>query len=411
MNINLDLVQTLSVAAFVLLIGHIIKQHFFVFQKYFIPAPVIGGILASIVVMCLRYANLVTFTFDTTLQSLFMTAFFTTVGFMASFKLLLQGGIGVVVMLFAAVLLLVLQNTLGCSLSVLFGLDAKFGLVLGSVSLTGGHGTVGAFGATIEALGVKGAQSAGFAAATFGLVAGCLIGGPIGRYLLTRHKIVTHDDKTANEIMEEEVVKEVVGSDVHADAFSGQYLLKAAICIAIAMGIGSYVAPLVKMYVSQSLTLPGYIGPMLVAAIARNILDSTRQGIPMAAIDALGSISLSIFLSMAMMTMKLWELADLALPIIVILFAQTALVILFAVFVTYHVMRRKIIGSDYDSTVICTGHCGFALGATPTAIANMTSFCEVNGFSTKAFFIIPLIGSLFIDFCNAAVIAFFINFL
>ena len=414
-NINFDMVQTLAVAAFVLYAGGKIKSHVKVLQKYFIPAPVIGGILASVIIMCLRHAEVLRFSFDTTLQSLFMSAFFTTVGFMASFKLLLQGGIGVVVMLFVSAILLVSQNALGCSLASLFGLDPKFGLMVGSVSLTGGHGTVGAFGATIESSGVKGALTAGFAAATFGLVAGCIIGGPVGRYLLLRHKIQTHDDKSENEIMEEEVVKEVVGPDIHEDPFSGHNFMKSAVCIAVAMGAGSVVAPVVKQYTSffmdGGLILPGYIGPMLIAALMRNILDYLKKGIPMIAIDAIGSVSLSIFLSMAMMTMKLWELAELALPIITILFAQTLLVILFVVFVTYNFMRRKVIGTDYDSAVICTGHCGFGMGSTPTAMANMTSFCEVNGFSTRAFFIIPLIGSLFIDFINAMVISIYINIL
>lgn len=406
--------QTLAVAAAVFFLGSKIKQRVKLFQEFFIPAPVIGGILMSALILALRHYGILTISFDTTLQSLFMTAFFTTVGFMASLRLMAKGGLGVAVMLLVSGLLLIAQNVTGCSMAYLFGLDPKFGLMVGSVSLTGGHGTVGAFGATIEEMGIAGAQSAGFAAATYGLIVGCLIGGPVGRVLMKRFKIVPHDDKKEAEILQSEPAVDVVGPDVHPDAFSGNNLMNAAVCIAVSMGIGSLVSPFVKDHthwlMDGGLSLPAYIGPMLVAALIRNISDFFNKNIPMVAIDALGSISLSIFLSMAMMTMKLWELTELALPIVAILSAQTLLVISFVYLVTFRVMRMKFLGTPYDSAVICAGHCGFGLGATPTAVANMTAFCEANGFSTKAFFIIPLIGALFIDFANALIISFFLNF-
>ena len=415
MELKFDMVQTMAIAAALLFVGNYIKQRVCVIKRYYIPAPVVSGIIASLIILFGRQTGLFSVTFDVTLQSLFMNAFFTTVGFMASLKLLSQGGLGVVVMLIAATLLLTLQNVIGCSLASVFDLDPKFGLITGSVSLTGGHGTVGAFGKTIEDLGVVGAQTAGFAAATYGLIVGCLIGGPIGKLLLKRNKVKVHNDKAADEVINAEPTKDVVSTDTRPDPFSGTNLINATVCIAISMGLGSLVAPYVKAHtlwlMKDGLMLPSYLGPMLIAALIRNITDFAKRPIPMEAIDSLGSISLSIFLSMAMMTMKIWELIDLAIPLITILLVQTLLVILFVYFCTFRIMKIKAIGSPYDSTVICTGHCGFALGATPTAVANMTSFCEINGFSVKAFFIVPLIGSLFIDFINATVITTFINVL
>lgn len=397
-----NMAETLAIVAVLLFLGRWIKNKSEFLQKFFIPAPVVSGLIFSIFVFIGRQTNAFQFDFDLTLQNFLMIAFFTTVGFMASFKLLAQGGVGVAIFLVVATGLVICQDAIGVTLSKVLGMNPLFGLIVGSVPLTGGHGTAGAFGATIEELGVVGARTAGFAAATYGLVMGCLIGGPVARRLMIKHNLKGEDNKAQDPDLKAEKVE-----------VTEEKILNAVIIIAVAMGIGASIPPFVKAHtgwlIKGGLALPAYIGPMLVAAVLRNIADSIKKPLPMKEIDIVGSISLSVFLSMALMTMKLWELVELAVPMIIILAVQTIFVILYTYFVTYNVMRLPFIATKYDAAVMVTGHCGFGMGATPTAIANMESFTSVNGFSTKAFFIVPLVGALFIDFTNAAVITFFIN--
>jgi ESS family glutamate:Na+ symporter len=392
--------ETLAIAAILLFLGRKIKAKSNLLQRFFIPAPVVSALIFCIVVFIGNRTNIFLLEFDLTLQNFLMIAFFTTVGFLASFKLLAQGGVGVILFLIVATGLLTFQNVIGVALAKLFGMHPLFGLVVGSIPLTGGHGTAGSFGTSLETLGVIGAKTAGLAAATFGLVMGCLVGGPVAGKLMKSYKIKGVDNKKEDPDVKKE-----------KSEITGDKILNAVIIIAIAMGLGSFIPPYVKAHtvwlVKGGLSLPAYIGPMLVAALIRNIMDVFGSHMPMKEIDVIGEVSLSLFLSMALMTMKLWELIDLAIPMIVILLVQTTFVILYTYFITYNVM--KLIVSKYDSAVIVSGHCGFGMGATPTAIANMESFTSVNGFSTSAFFIVPLVGALFVDFTNAAVLTFFIN--
>lgn len=399
---KIGMAETLAISVVLLMLGRWIKGKSPLLQKFFIPAPVVSGLIFSIIVLVGRQTGAFSLAFDLTLQNFLMIAFFTTVGFMASFKLLAQGGIGVAVFLAVATGLVVCQDVIGVVLAKAMGQHPLFGLIVGSIPLTGGHGTAGAFGATIRDLGVVGADTAGIAAATFGLVMGCLIGGPVARRLMIKHNLKGEDNKAEDKDLKAET------SEITEDK-----ILYAVVAISIAMGIGAYIPPFVKAnthwLIKGGLSLPAYIGPMLVAAVIRNICDSMKKPLPMKEIDVVGNISLSIFLSMALMTMKLWELTELAIPMIAILAIQTVFVMLYTYFVTYNVMRLPFIASNYDAAVMVTGHCGFGMGATPTAIANMEAFTSVNGFSTKAFFIVPLVGALFIDFTNAAVITIFIN--
>ena len=399
---KIGMAETLAISVVLLMLGRWIKGKSPMLQKFFIPAPVVSGLIFSIIVLIGRQTGAFSLAFDLTLQNFLMIAFFTTVGFMASFKLLAQGGIGVAVFLAVATGLVVCQDIIGVTLSKLLGQHPLFGLIVGSIPLTGGHGTAGAFGATIRDLGVVGADTAGIAAATFGLVMGCLIGGPVARRLMIAHNLKGEDSKAEDKDLKAET------SEITEDK-----ILYAVVAISVAMGIGAYIPPFVKEHtqglIKGGLSLPAYIGPMLVAAVIRNICDSIKKPLPMKEIDVVGNISLSIFLSMALMTMKLWELTELAIPMIAILAVQTIFVMLYTYFITYNVMRLPFIASKYDAAVMVTGHCGFGMGATPTAIANMEAFTSVNGFSTKAFFIVPLVGALFIDFTNAAVITIFIN--
>lgn len=388
MIFTFNMYQTLGLAIILLLFGNWIKMKVSVFQKYFIPAPVIGGLIFSILVTIGHMNGLFSFTFDSVLKDFFMVIFFTSVGFLASFALLKKGGIGVALFLLAAIILVIIQNSVGVTLAKVFGLNAGIGLAAGSIPLTGGHGTAGAFGPYLEDLGVAGATVVAVASATYGLVSGCVIGGPIAKRLKDRFSLVCVGE-SREEDGKNETVEEI-------DPVTEKSMFQAVCMIGIAMGIGSCITPIVKS--NLELSLPVYLMPMVVAAIMRNIVDAKGKT-PIDEIQIIGNICLSLFLAMAMMTMQLWQLADLAVPLITILLVQTAIMGLYAYFVTFNIMGR-----DYDAAVMATGHCGFGMGATPNAIANMEAFTSVNGFSVKAFFVIPLVGSLFIDFLNAVII-------
>ena len=386
--------QTLAIAIVVLLIGKWVKKQVVFFEKYFIPAPVIGGVIYSIFALVGRMTGAFEFEFDSILKDFLMIAFFTTIGFTASFKLLKKGGVQVFIFLAAATGLVICQNIIGISLAKVFNMHPLMGLATGSIPLTGGHGTAAAFGPALEAGGAVGATTVAIAGATFGLIAGCLLGGPVAKRLMIQYKLIPN---------KEEDFLEHDKKDDHAlkEKISETSLFTSIVYISIAMGLGTLILPIFK---KLGITLPVYIGAMIIAAIIRNILDAKQNDLPLHTIDTIGSLSLQLFLAMALMSMKLWELADLAGPLVVIMLIQTAFMAFFAYFITFRSM-----GSDYDAAVIATGHCGFGLGATPNAMANMESFTAANGPSPNAFFVLPLVGALFIDFSNAAVITTFLN--
>ncbi|MGL6024294.1 MAG: sodium/glutamate symporter [Cetobacterium sp.] len=389
-----NMAETLATAVVLLLIGRYVKQKIIFFEKFFIPAPVIGGIIFSVITLLGRNTGMFEFSFNGALKDLLMVAFFTTIGFLASLKLLKKGGIQVFIFLCTASVLVVIQNLVGISLAKLFNLNPLIGIAAGSVPLTGGHGTSGAFGPVLEAAGATGAMSVAIASATFGLVAGCMIGGPVAKRLMSKYGLVGHKEEEFLTSKEDSktVLKEIV---------TEESIFSSIIYITLSMGIGGLLTPVVKKY---GIVLPAYIGPMLIAAILRNVIDTKEIKLPLHTIKIVGSISLQLFLAMALMSMKLWELAALAVPLIVILLVQTIIMALYAYFVTF-----KIMGKDYDAAVISSGHCGFGMGATPNAMANMESFTAANGPSPVAFFVLPLVGALFIDFTNATIITIFIN--
>ena len=387
-----DMYLTLGLAIILYLLGSGIKAKVGFLQKYYIPAPVIGGTLFSIVMLIGHNLGLFTFTFDGNLKNFFMVVFFTSVGFLASVSALKKGGIATLLFLAAAAVLCVVQDGVGIALAKVFGLNPGIGLAAGSIPLTGGHGTSGAFGPYLEERGVSGATVVAIASATYGLVAGCLLGGPIAKRLKDKHNLVCKEGN-AKEAQQQAENEETLAQKA---TMTEKSFFKAACMIGIAMGVGGLITPLIK---KAGLSLPAYLIPMLLAAIMRNIVDATPNKTPIDEIGIIGSVCLSFFLAIALMSMKLWELADLAIPLIVILLVQTVVMGLFAYFVTFNLMGR-----DYDAAVMATGHCGFGMGATPNAIANMEAFTSVNGFSTKAFLAVPLVGSLFIDFVNAFII-------
>jgi glutamate:Na+ symporter, ESS family len=392
MMIKLDSIQTLALAVFVLVIGEFLRKRNRFLEYFCIPAPVLGGILFSIISLFGYISKTFMFEFDETLKNIFLIAFFTTIGFSASLKLLRKGGLQVFVFLLISTVLVASQNILGILIANLFGLHPYIGLATGSTALVGGPGTAGAFGPLFEHAGVKGAAAVAMAAATFGLVAGSLSGGPIGRSLIDKHNL-THN------FTSEEIEEIAVTRQTHLDTES---LLRSSIIIVLAMGIGTIIS---NFFRDMNLTFPPYIGGMLAAALIRNIYDFSKKELVMEEIEALGNISLAFFLSMALMSLRLWQLVDLALPMIIILLIQVFLMCIFAYFIVF-----KMMGEDYDAAIMASGICGFGLGATANAMANMETLTETyHRKAARAFFIVPLVGSLFIDFVNAFAITAFMN--
>lgn len=395
MDITLDMYQTVAVAVVVLMIGNFLKKKISFLQKFCIPSPVIGGLLFAIFTLILYATGIAVIDFDDTLKEVCMVLFFTSVGFQANLKVLKSGGKALIVFLVLVVALMIGQNFASIGLANVLGLDSLTGMTTGSIPMIGGHGTAGAFGPVLEDFGVSGATTVCTAAATFGLIAGSLMGGPIGNRLIKKHNLLdtikTEDDSF---LVEEE--------EKHERHFS--MYAPAVFQLIIAVGIGTIVSELLSL---TGMTFPIYIGAMIVAAIMRNIGEYTGKiTIHMGEINDLGGICLSLFLGIAMITLKLWQLADLALPLVILLAGQTVLMFLFAYFVVYNIMGR-----DYDAAVIAAGTCGFGMGATPNAMANMQAICDKYAPSVKAYLIIPIVGSLFADFLNSLTITFFINLL
>lgn len=395
MEIQIDMYQTLAVSVLVLILGQFLKKRINFLEKFCIPAPVIGGLLFA-VLTCVCYSlGIAEFTFDDTLREVCMVFFFTSVGFQANLKVLKSGGKSLFIFLGLVVVLIVFQNFLALGVSKLLHLDPLVGLCTGSIPMVGGHGTAGAFGPVLEDFDVKGATTICTAAATFGLIAGSLIGGPIGKRLIDRKKLLDTAVAEDDSILVEDEKKHERHTNMYAAA---------VFQLIIAVGIGTIISELLT---KTGLTFPIYIGAMIAASVIRNIGEySGKFDIYMGEINNLGGICLSLFLGMAMITLKLWQLAELALPLIILLSAQLILMILFTYFVVFNVMGR-----DYDAAVLSAGTCGFGMGATPNAMANMQAICDRYVPSVKAYLIIPLIGSLFADFLNSLVITFFINIL
>ena len=395
MEIQIDMYQTLAVSVLVLILGQFLKKRINFLEKFCIPAPVIGGLLFA-VLTCVCYSlGIAEFTFDDTLREVCMVFFFTSVGFQANLKVLKSGGKSLFIFLGLVVVLIVSQNFLALGVSKLLHLDPLVGLCTGSIPMVGGHGTAGAFGPVLEDFDVKGATTICTAAATFGLIAGSLIGGPIDKRLIDRKKLLDTAVAEDDSILVEDEKKHERHTNMYAAA---------VFQLIIAVGIGTIISELLT---KTGLTFPIYIGAMIAAAVIRNIGEySGKFDIYMGEINNLGGICLSLFLGMAMITLKLWQLAELALPLIILLSAQLILMMLFTYFVVFNVMGR-----DYDAAVLSAGTCGFGMGATPNAMANMQAICDRYVPSVKAYLIIPLIGSLFADFLNSLVITFFINIL
>ena len=395
MKIELDMYQTMAVAVLVLMLGKFLKKRVNFLERFCIPAPVIGGVIFAVFTCICYVTGVAEFTFDDILKEVCMVFFFTSVGFQANLKVLRSGGKAMIVFLGLVITLIVSQNFLAVGLSKLLNISPLVGLCTGSIPMVGGHGTAGAFGPILEDFGIGGATTLCTAGATFGLIAGSVMGGPVGRRLIEKKKLLDTVVQEDDSLLVEEEKKHERHTSMYPSA---------VFQIIIAIGIGTIVSELLSL---TGMTFPIYIGAMIVAACIRNIGEySGKFTIYMGEINDIGGISLSLFLGMAMITLKIWQLAELALPLVILLAGQTLLILFFTYFVVFNVMGR-----DYDAAVLSSGVCGFGMGATPNAMANMQALCEKYEPSVKAYLLVPLVGSLFADFLNSLVVTFFINFL
>ncbi len=387
--------QTLAAAVGVLYLGGFLKKKIKFLETFCIPAPVVGGIVFALLSCLLHGLGIVEFQFDETLKTVCMVMFFTSVGFQANLKVLKAGGKSLVVFLLCLVVLIFTQNFVAVGISKLMGISPLVGMCTGSIPMVGGHGTSGAFGTVLEDFGIKGATTVCTAAATFGLIIGSTMGGPIGRRLILKHDLLKTAVAEDPSILEEDEQKHHRSVSMYAPA---------AYQLAIAMGIGTVLSWLLSM---TGMTFPIYIGSMIAAAFMRNIGEyGGKIHIHMGEINDIGGICLSLFLGIAMITLQLWQLAELALPMIILLLAQVVLMAMFSYFLVYNVMGR-----DYDAAVLAAGTCGFGMGATPNAMANMQALTEKFVPSIKAYMLVPIVGSMFADFINSLVITAFINFI
>ncbi len=386
-----DMYQTLMIAVLALLLGRLIRKKFPVFKRFCIPAPVIGGLIVS-VITCIFYATgILTIAFDDTFREICMIFFFTSVGFQANLKALKAGGKGIVILLILLVGLITSQNLIAIGLSKPLGISPLTAFCTGSIPMVGGHGTAGAFGPVLEDFGVTGASTICTAAATYGLIVGSLIGGPLADRLIRKRDLIKTAVSPEEGGTEDKSVKKLAGG------YAG-----AVFILVIAVGLGTVVTMLLRQ---TGLTFPVYIGAMIIAAVIRNIGEYTGK-IPLFKdkVQDIGSIMLSLFLGVAMITLRIWELASLALPMIILLLAQTIWMLFYAGIIVFRAM-----GKNYDSAVITAGFCGFGMGATPNAMANMQAVTARYVPSAKAFLLIPIVGSLFSDFLNSIIITFFLN--
>lgn len=410
MEFTFNAFYTLIAAVIVLLLGRLLVNKIDFLKRYNIPEPVAGGLVAAIVSLLVNQFWGYSITTSSALQTSFMLIFFASIGLSANFTKLRQGGIGLIIFLIAISTFIVLQNIVGISLATLLGIDPLIGLIAGSITLTGGHGTAGAWGEILETqYGIQGALALGMASATFGLIIGGLIGGPLAKTLINRHQLAvprtdeqiekrdnTPADQDSNEFIPFEYPHQV--RLITADNAITTLGLFAA-CLAFA----EFMTGVAK---GTMFELPTFVWALAGGVVLRNVLESIfKVNIFDRAIDVFGNASLSLYLAMALLSLKLWQLADLAGPLMVILGAQALTMALYAAFVTFRLM-----GKNYDAAVLAAGHCGFGMGATPTAVANMQAITNMYGPSYKAFLIVPLCGAFFVDLINVAVIQSILKF-
>lgn len=393
MSLNLDMYMTAGVGVVALLLGMCFNKWIPFLKRFCIPVPVSGGLVISLLFLLLYGVLGLDISFDGTIKDISMTLFFTSVGYQSNMRVLKQGGKPLVVMIILVAVLIISQNLLSLGIAKGMGVSSLVGMATGSIPMCGGHGTAGGFSPLLEKMGLEGADSITMAAATFGLIAGSLIGGPLGEMLIRRHKLA-EEIHTNDEIMTLEASEGASSLKRYTQAL-GQLF------VAMALGMG-----LSKLIAMTGITVPTYFGSLVVAAILRNVFGHKEDALCLKETIGIGELSLSIFLGIAMSTLKLWELAGLMLPLFVILMSQALFMALYAIFVAF-----PAFGKNYDAAMLVSGLCGFGLGATPNAMANMSAVSYKYHYSVKPFIIVPVVGAMFVDIINTGVITFFLNLL
>ena len=406
--VSLDMYQTAGIGVAALLLGILFTRTIPFLKRFCIPAPVSGGLLVSLLTLACYSLLGVEFSFDGTIKDISMMLFFTSVGYQSNMKALKQGGRTLIVMVILVAVLIIIQNLISVGSAKALGIDPLVGMAAGSIPMCGGHGTSGGFSPVLEQMGLTGAQSITMACATFGLVAGSMIGGPLAELLVRKNNL-------ASESHSQDVVTGLEGSEASPESKelrpqSGERSFrdysKAVYLLVLAMAAGMCLSKLLAL---TGITFPTYFGALIAACIIRNVTEGFSGGRDILCIDkivSLGDICLSLFLGIAMSTLRLWELASLVLPLCVILLAQVAFMALFVYFVAF-----RSLGRDYDAAVLVSGLCGFGLGATPNAMANMSAVCLKYRYAVNPFIIVPVIGAMFVDIINTTVITVFLNLL
>ena len=384
LNINADAVMTTAMAAVLLLIGYFIKSKVSILNKYCIPAPVVGGFLFMFVTFAGHVTNTFKFNFTTSFQDPFMLAFFTTVGLGASFSLLKKGGILLVIYWATAGVISIFQNVIGIAVSKVISLEAPYALLASAISMIGGHGAAGAYGKTFAEMGYSAGIEVGAAAATFGLISAVLVGGPLARRLIVKYDLKPDEDENFE-------------SDIDTvNASTGEKLasldvIKNVTVILVCMAVGTVISGWIGKLIGMS--FPTYVGAMFVAVIVRNVNEGAHfYNFSFSLVDGIGDVMLSLYLAIALMTLKLWELAGLIGGVLIVVLCQVLFMILIAYFGVF-----RVLGKNYDAAVMCAGLCGHGLGATPSAIVNMTSVKDRYGMSRRAFMIVPIVGAFLVD--------------
>ena len=384
LNINLNSTMTLALAALLLIMGYSINKRLTILNKYCIPAPVVGGFIFMFLTWLGHTSDVFKFNFENIFQSTFMLAFFTTVGLGASFTLLKKGGKLLIIYWLTCGIISILQNVIGITISKTTGLEAPYALLSSAISMIGGHGAALAYGDTFAKMGYESAPLVGAAAATFGLITAVLIGGPLGRRLIEKNNLKPDNSENFDQSV----------TEINADKgmkLSDLDIIKNVVVILLCMAIGSYISTLIGKLIKMD--FPSYVGAMFVAVVVRNVNEKTHMyNFSFSLVDGIGNVMLNLYLSLALMTLKLWELSGLIGGVLLVVACQVVFMIIIAYFVVF-----RILGSTYDAAVMCSGLCGHGLGATPSAIVNMTAINEKYGMSRKAMMIVPIVGAFLVD--------------
>ena len=403
--VQFDSLWTTAIALLLLILGYGLRRRVRIFETFCIPAPVLGGLLMAILALILHHNGGASIKFTPTLQSPMMLAFFTTVGIGGSLGLLKKGGKALLIYLAFCWGLAIVQNTCGAAFAAFFGLHPVLGVMAGAVSLEGGHGAAASFGPVAESLGVQGAAAVAIASATFGLIAGGLMGGPLCKMLIEKNKVAI---RASEEDIYKNNAADIINAGGETEVTSGGFIKSLGLVLVI-MALGTVVSGSIgTLSKGTNFSLPGYVSAMFVAVVFRNINDRLKLvQLHTKCIDLISDVSIGVFLTMAMMSLRIWDLYDLALPLMGILFIQLLVIALLGVFALF-----PLLGKDYDAAVMCAGFFGHGLGATPNAVANMGAVCERYGvMSHKAFLIVPLCGAVLIDLVGIPNIVWFISFL